>query len=475
MTDKHTLAAHNEIAYHTSLGYMLKLSAPMVITTLSFTIMQFIDRWMVASVSTQALAAILPASFVSFMPGGFAMGSLTSLNTFVSQSLGRGHSNDCSKYYWQSVYMGFLYSVSVVIIMWPAAPWIFKAMGQPESIIGLEVIYLRIMLYAQLVAVINWCSNQFFMGIHKPIITMCASMSGQVVNIIANYILIYGKLGAPAMGLAGAGWGTFFGVLVAACINISVYFSAGMNKKYQTRSNFKIDFRKMKDLLAIGLPAGLALTLNVALWGVILSALIGRFGEEALAATSAVLAYTNLSVMPVVGISMALTAAVGKIIGLGRKDLAIKQTNLCLKISLVYMGIMGLCFFLFRDLLMSFISSDAKVINTGVDILICAAIYQVFHAARTIYGGTLRGAGDTLWLAAISAIGAIPILGLGGYLLTILLPSLGAIGPWLAATFSVIVVGIANHWRFRSNKWKSIDLFKQQSAIVPVQAEPVVE
>jgi len=475
MIDKSPLLRNNEVTYETSLGYMLKLSAPMVVTTLSFTIMQFVDRYMVSRLGTEALAAIWPAGLVSFIPGGFAMGSLTSLNTFVSQSLGRGEKKECSKYYWQAVYMGLLYFTAVVIIMWPAAPWIFKVMGQPQGVAVLEVKYFRIMLYAHFVAVINWSSNQFFMGIHRPIITMCASLCGQVVNIIANYLLIFGKFGFPALGISGAAWGTFIGITIVAVINMSVFLGPGINSIYQSRKSLKIDFNKMKSLLRVGLPAGVGLMLNVSLWGVILSGLIGRFGEEALAATSAVLSYTSLSVMPVVGISMALTAAVGKIIGQGKKELAIKQTGLCIKISLIYMGFMGICFFIFRNSLMGFLSADDQVINAGADILVCAAVYQVFHAARIIYGGSLRGAGDTVWLAIISAIGAVPILGIGGYLIATFIPSLGAIGPWLAATLSVIVVGLANRWRFKSNKWKSIDLFKHRTPDVPIQTEPMAE
>ena len=179
--------------------------------------------------------------------------------------------------------MGIVYFLAVVVIMWPTAPWIFKMMGHPPTVVGMEVIYLRIMLYAHIIAVINWSSSQFFMGIHRPIITMCASLCGQVVNVTANYVLIFGKFGFPAMG-----------------------------------------FSKMYDLLKVGLPAGFGLMVNVAFWGVVLFGLVGKFGTESsaatsLAATSAVLAYTNLSVMPVVGISMALAAAVGKTIGQGQK------------------------------------------------------------------------------------------------------------------------------------------------------------
>jgi MATE family multidrug resistance protein len=475
MSDKSTLLPQNHIVDESSLRYMLKLAAPMVVTTISFTIMQFVDRYMVSRLGTEALAAILPAGFASFLPSGFAIGAMVSLSTFVSQSLGRGDRKSCSNYFWQTIYLGLAYFLLVVAIMWPAAPWIFKMMGQPPAVAEMEVIYFRIILYAHIMAVINWSGNQFFMGIHRPTITMCASLCGQVVNIGANYVLIFGKLGFPSMGIAGAGWGTFIGIGIAAVINIAVFLSRGMNTAFVTRRTLHLDFVKMYDLLKVGLPAGFGLMVNVALWGMILFALVGRFGTQALAATSAVLSYTSLSVMPVVGIGTALAAAVGKTIGAGRKDLATRQTRVCLKVALVYMGLVGICFLLFRSALMAFWSSDEEVIKIGADILICAAIYQVFHAARIIYGGSLRGAGDTLWLAIVSALGAVVILGLGGLLIVTLFGELEAIGPWVVATISIIAVGLANYWRFKSNRWMKIDLFKRRPLGVPVETGAVVE
>jgi MATE family multidrug resistance protein len=454
---------------------MLKLAAPMVVTTISFTIMQFVDRFMVSRLGTNALAAILPAGFVSFLPSGFAMGAMASLNTFVSQSLGRGNKKDCSNYFWQAIYMGFAYFVVVVVIMWPAAPWIFKMMGQPAGVAEMEVIYFRIMLYAHILAVINWSSNQFFMGIHRPIITMCASLCGQVVNVAANYVLIFGKLGFPEMGIAGAGWGTFIGIAVAAVINMAVFLSSKINADFQSRRTVHINFGKMYDLLKVGLPAGLGLAVNVAFWGMILVGLVGRFGTEALAATSAALSYTSISVMPVVGIGTALSAAVGKTIGAGRKNVATKQTSACLRVALVYMGSVGICFFVFRNALMGFWTSDDEVIKVGVNILICAAVYQVFHAARIIYGGALRGAGDTVWLAVVSSLGAVVILGLGGLLVVTFFGNLETLGPWIVGTISIIAVGLANYWRFKSNRWMNIDLFKRRPVSVPVEIETAAE
>ncbi len=475
MSDKSSLLPQDHIVDESSLRYMLKLTAPMVVTTVSFTIMQFVDRYMVSRLGTEELAAILPAGFASFLPSGFAIGAMVSLSTFVSQSLGRGDKKSCSNYFWQTLYMGSAYFLLMVAIMWPAAPWIFKMMGQPEAVAEMEVVYFRIILYAHVLAVINWSANQFFMGIHRPAITMFASLYGQVVNVAANYILIFGKLGFAPMGIAGAGWGTFIGIAVGAIINMAVFLSSGMNTTFRTRRAVHLDFNKMYDLLKVGLPAGFGLMMNVAIWGMILFSLVGRFGTESLAATSAALSYTSLSVMPVVGIGTALAAAVGKTIGAGRKEQAARQTHICLKVALVYMGLVGICFYFFRHSLMAFWSSDEEVIKVGANILICAAIYQVFHAARIIYGGSLRGAGDTLWLAIVSALGAVVILWLGGLVVVTLWGQLEALGPWIVATISIIAVGLANYWRFKSNKWKKIDLFKRRAVGVPVETEAVVE
>ncbi len=444
---------------------MLRLSTPVIISTISFTVMQFVDRIMVSRLGTDALAAVLPAAFVSMLPSGFALGVMTSLNTFVSQSFGRGERAACASYFWQMLYVGLAYCLAIAAILWPAAPLIFRIMGQPAGVAEMEVIYFRIMLYAQIAAVVNWASNQFFMGIHRPLVTMLSALCGQVVNISANYILIFGKFGVPAMGLAGAGWGTLIGISVSAIINFAIFLSRPVNRAFNSRETLSLSPARMRELLAIGLPAGAGLVVNVALWGILLSALVGRFGREALAATSAVLSYTSLAAMPIVGIATALTATVGKAIGSGRKDLAIRQTRLCLRMALAYMGLVGVCFFLFRDLLMIFWSQDPAVIAAGSQILILAALYQVFHAARIIYIGALRGAGDTMWPAAVSGIGSIAILGFGGVLIARLVPSFGAMGPWMMATLSIVAVGLANGRRFTRGRWMDIDLFKHRTAV----------
>jgi MATE family multidrug resistance protein len=476
MTDKSALLSQNHTTDETSLKYMLKLAAPMVVTNISFTVMQFVDRFMVSRLGTEALAAILPAGIISFVPASFAMGVMMSVNTFVSQNLGRGQKGNCSNYCWQAIYMGLAYLSVTVAVMWPAAPWIFRTLGHEPAVVNLEVIYLRIMLYAQFLAVFVWASSQFFMGVHRPIITMYAAMFGQVVNIAANYVLIFGKFGFPAMGVAGAGWGTFMGTAISAGIVMVMFLGGDINSNFASRRTKNIDLAKMIDLLKVGFPAGFGFIMNMAFWGIILFGLVGRFGKEALAATSAVFSCMNVSFMPIAGLGTALTAAVGKSIGEGRKNVAIEQTSVCLRVALIYMGLVGFCFFIFRNNLMAFWAPDDKeVVSIGINIFIFAAIFQVFDAILITYYDALCGAGDTLWLAIVEASGAAIIMGLGGFCMLTLFPELGALGPWIAATVKIIVVAFANRWRFKSNKWMQINLFKRRPVGVPVEIEAVIE
>ncbi len=470
------LSARNTSPYETSLKYMLKLAWPMVVTNISFTVMQFVDTRMVAELGTNELAAILPAGLLSFIPSSFALGMITSINTFVSQSLGRGQKKDCSSYCWQVIYIGLLYSFICLAAIWPLAGWIFRVVGQPAEIISMEVVYLRIMLYCQFVVVFTWTSSQFFMGIHRPIITMYAAIVGQAVNIFTNYVLIFGKFGFPAMGIAGAGWGTFIGLVVGTVIRMYMFLSSDIDEQFQSRHTLAINWAKMKDIVKVGFPAGFGLMINIAFWGLILFGLVGQFGKEALAATSAVWSCTRISFMPIIGIGTALTAAVGKSIGRRRMDLAIKQTEVCLRLALVYMGLVGLCFFVFRKQIMLFWApEDMNVVEVGVNLLICAAIFQIFDAILIIYGDALRGAGDTLWLAIVEAVGAIFLLGGLGFLMVKFFGELGAIGPWIAAIVKIMFGGFANRWRFRSNSWQKIDLFKHRAVAVPMDAETVIE
>ena len=121
---------------------------------------------------------------------------------------------------------------------------------------------------------------------------------------------------------------------------------------------------------------------------------------------------------------------------------------------------------------MAFWSSNQNVIEIGTGILLCAAIFQVFVAMTLVYTGALRGAGDTIWLVCLAAASAVVVLGGGGVLMLKVFPDAGPLGPWIACTVNIIVVSMANRWRFRSERWRHIDIFKGDRTPVPLSLEP---
>jgi len=200
----------------TSLKFMLKLAGPIVITTVSFTLLQFVDRIMVSRLGTAALAAVLPAGFTASIPSACVMGIFAGLGTYVSQCYGKRQKKECTSYFWQAVYMGTAFSLLILGICWPLAPAIFRSFGHEPEVVELEVIYFRIMLFGNISVVFVWAGVQFFMGIHRPLLSMYAALIAQVVNLVMNYALIFGKFGFPAMGIAGSAWGTVIGIRSAA-------------------------------------------------------------------------------------------------------------------------------------------------------------------------------------------------------------------------------------------------------------------
>ncbi|MCK5565497.1 MAG: MATE family efflux transporter [Planctomycetes bacterium] len=475
MTENADLTSARPMDDETSLFYILRLAAPMMVTLISFTIMQFVDRYMVSHLGTSALAAIMPAGITAFVPASFALGVVATVSTFVSQCYGRGELRGCSNFCWQAIYLGLIYISFTTLILWPAAPKIFLIMGHESSVIEMEVVYFRIMLYVHFTAVIIWSCGNFYMGIHRPNILMYAAIVAHIVNVISNYILIFGKFGFPAMGIAGAAWGTFIGVSLEAAILLAVFVGPEMNKTYRSVRSMNVNFVRMKSLLKVGAPSGFSFMINIAFFGMILFGLVGRFGKEALAATGAALSCTNLSIMPIIGLKNALTATVGKSIGKNRKDIAIAQTNTCLRAALMYVIFMGACFIVFRHGLMRFWSTDTRVIEIGIRVFVFSAVFQLFDCIFHIYNGSLKGAGDTMWPAIISATCAIIVLGGGGFMIVRFLPGLGALGPWIAAIMNLAIAAFAMRWRFKSNHWMKIDLFKHDVTEVPSGAETVIK
>ena len=464
------------------LAEVIAFAWPAIISMLNGTIMMFVDGMMVSQFDS-ALAGQFTGGMIIFVLQSFGLGVLAIIDTFVSQNFGAGRGNKCGLYAWNALYLALIFSAAVQILHIFNND-IFSLITKDAVVQQKASLYASFMICNTLFFLAARVLEHFFFGIGKSKIVLVASIIANVCNVVANYVLIFGKLGFPEMGLKGAAIGTVFssGVLMTTML---VFF---LRKKYRIKfgtSNYKCFSKTIaKEIIKVGLPAGTQFCSDMATWALFSTVLVGQFGKIALTANTVVVRYLSLSFMPAVGLSIAATALVGRYIGLGRKDIARKRARASLLLALLYMGICGTLFLVFREHLMRFYLEAitqfqhagaekklsglemTQVVETGTGLFFMVALFQLFDAMAISYSGALKGTGDTLWPMIVSAIVSWGVMVGLGVLFLYLFPGLGPKAPWLAAAVDIMILGMLFCWRFESGKWEKIDLLKQ-----PVEPE----
>lgn len=472
----------------TALREMFLVAAPTVATMMSYTLSQFVDGVMVSRLGEGALAAQGNGGVIAFVPLSIMMGVFSVINTYVSQNFGAGRPERGAAYPWNGVWMGaivwavilipFALALRPICAEGPrilahlanAAGFHVRAPVVDPYVLDNQVGYARILLLGAIFTLSARALSHFFFGMHRPVVVLCAVIAGNVVNLVANWILIFGHLGAPRLGVPGAAIGTVIGAAVEFAIPMTVFLGARFNALYHTRSAWRFAPRRVRDIVRIGWPAGLMLGNEMICWAILMAWLIGSISVADNEAAWIGLRYMHLSFMPAIGMSIAVTAMVGKCIGMGRPDLAVRRTWLGVKVTMVYMGLCAACFVLFRHQLVGvFIGAhhDAEaarqVLEIGSRVMICAAVFQLFDAVGITMIGALRGAGDTVVPGVATAVLSWSLIILGGYGMRAAFPGLGSLGPWIAASAYIIAFALFMLGRFLAGSWKRIKLVDREN------------
>ena len=454
---------------------LLTLALPIMGMTISRMLMGFIDFVMVSRLGTEAQAAISPCTMLVFTIACLGMGIAHSVQTFVSQADGRGDPRLAGSYAWQSLYLA---GVSA-LIAWPVAlststwyGWIAELGKHSATMTAMEIEYTQIALWWVPLGVLSMGLDGFFMGIQRPRVTLIAVVSSLVVNAVGNYLLIFGHLGFPEMGIAGAavatviGWGVRAGILTFAILRPE------FDRKYKTRGALVFDGKKIKGMLWVGLPTTVQWLVDIGSWLVFLAIIMPGYGVHAAAASNIGLQYMHLSFMPALGIGIALCSQVGFAIGERRPEQAEVKARVAMRLTGIYMGVIGILFVCAGRPMIALMNQDPQVIKDGAWVLVGVAIFQIFDAMCITYTNSLRGAGDTRWPAIAFFVCCWVIFIGGGKLVAALAPDLGLIGPWAMCTLYIVVLGLLLRWRWRGGHWRKIRLFddapRHESAFGPL-------
>lgn len=447
---------------------LLKLSAPVIASMISRTVMGFVDFAMVARLGTEAQAAISPASLVIFTVISFGMGTLSMVNAFVAQGHGRNEPHECAAYTWQGFYLAMFFGIASLPGWFVVEP-LFSAFGHEPAVRDLEVSYAQIGVLGVGPALAALALSGFFTGIHRPGVPLIAAIVGNVFNIVANYALIFGHWGFPKMGVAGAAVGTVLASIVNAGVLLAWMLQHDYDRRFRTRSMWRLDLARFGRLCWFGLPAGVQFSVDITTWTIFTVFFVGRFGKEQLAAHNIAVQLLHLSFMPAFGLAQALTVTVGKFIGEVRLDLARSAVRWAFLFAFSYMGLMGLAMAIWRYDLVALFNDEPEVLRWGARLLIFCAVFQVFDAMNITFSHALRGAGDTHWIAGVVLVGSVVVLMGGSYAVMTFMPQLGSAGPWSAATLYATLIGLLFAARYRWGPWERLELFRKQAAeAVPV-------
>lgn len=442
---------------------VMAMSGPIILGTLSYTIMDFFDKLMVAQLGTEELAAVGSAGLWSYTLGTVFLGIIGCVSTFVSQAIGRGEPHRAAPYAWAGIYLSIGIAI-LSVLLWPLSAPLFGAMQHDPETTRLEVLYFNIRLLSYVSLAWNTALAAFFQAANKPMIPTYIALFVNVIDVFLNYVLIFGKLGFPRMEVAGAAWSTVFAMWLQAGLLTVVFLGPKFNTLYATRRNWRIELERVRELVRIGLPNGLTFFLDIANWAIFTSFIVGYFGAVHLAAHNIAISLMHLAFMPAVAINQGIAPIVGQWIG--RQDFvrAKARTYTALKITAIYMGFIGVVNAIFGAWIIDLgFSDEAEVIQLGAHLLLLAAIFQAFDAINIVCAGALRGAGDTRWMMWVTFISAYLIfLPLA---LVLAFPLEGrTYGAWVGATVYIIALSGFLFARFHSEKWRDIQIFSEDIA-----------
>ena len=442
-------------------GYrdVLNLAIPLIISTGTVSVLHFIDRMFLAWYSAEAIAASMPASMASQSVMSFFIGITGYISVFVAQYYGAARYKQVGPVIWQGLYISLAGGI-ILLCLIPFSETIFSFFGHEPGIQQEEILYFKVLCFSGFPAIASSAISGYFSGRGKPWPVMWINCISTVVNLVLDYILIFGKWGFPEMGIKGAGIATVIASTVSLCIFLFIIFTGSQNQVFHTLKGWRPDINLIKRILRYSMPAGTQFFLEMTSFTVFLL-ILGRLGTISLVATNIAFNINSLAFMPMIGCGNAVSVLVGQFLGKGRPDLAEKSSYSGFHITFLYMLTISIAYVVIPGLFIAPFAAKAdpeifaEISSLSVILLRFVAVYSIFDTMSIIFSSAVKGAGDTKFVMYMSVTIVWVIMVVPTYIFVVLL-DYGIMTCWIFATLCVITLGIGFLLRFLNGKWKSM-------------------
>lgn len=425
----------------------LLLAWPLILTNLAQTLMTATDVVMMGWLGPDALAAGALGSNLYFATMIFGLGLTTATAPMIARELGRkGHSvRDVRRTVRQGLWMAVGFTVPIWIVLWQSEA-ILLAMGQEPALAKSAADYVRALQWSLLPFFFFLVLRSFVSALERPLWALAAGIAGVVANAAMAWVLIFGHLGFPKLGLVGAGYATTFADTLMFAMMAAVVLADRKFRRYHLFGRFwRADWPRFRELGHLGLPIGATLVFEVAVFNGA-TFLMGLIGAAALAAHSIAMQLASLSFMVPLGLAQAATVRVGRAFG-GHDREGVRRAGWTAYVMGVgFMALTALAMIVApRTLVGLFLDLDTPtnlpVIELAVSFLMIAALFQVADGGQAVAAGMLRGLHDTkvpMVYAGIGYWGIGLLLGVG----LAFQGGLAGFGLWIGLATGLTVVAL---------------------------------
>jgi MATE family multidrug resistance protein len=435
------------------------LAWPLVLAEIGWMAMAIVDTIMVGHLpySAEAIGGVSLGGIIFYTAAIFGGSLLFSLDTKVSQSFGAGDLVDANHSLLNALYIVAPLAPALMLLIWLAGR-LLPNMGINPGVLGQALPFLNAMNWSTLPLLLYFAFRRYLQAVNlvKPI--TFALVSANIVNLIGDWVLIYGHWGFPAFGVVGSGWSTCISrVYMAAVLFVAIVWQHRKRKVPLFQPPLRPDFARIAELLGIGLPAAIQVLCEVGVFAAV-TALIARLDAASVAAHQIALNCASLTYMVPLGISSAAAVRVGQ--GIGRRDPAGagRAGWTAIALGALFMSFAAIVLVLAPGFIVDIFTPDPQVMRIGVKLLLVAAAFQLFDGFQTVATGALRGAGETR-IPMFSTFVAYWVFGLPlGYYLGFR-RNFGATGLWsgLALSLLIIAVALVFAWRNKANSLTRVE------------------
>jgi MATE family multidrug resistance protein len=426
------------------LGPMLRLAGPVIAAELGWMAMGVVDTIFVGRLGAEAIGAVSLGHALYFAIAIFGMGLLLGLDALVSQAHGAGARDECHRWLVQGLYLAAMVCPPAMLAIWAVDP-LSDHLGLNPAVLAGAKPYLRVVAWGTPALLVYSAFRRYLqgMGLVKPM--MVALLSANVVNALMDWILVYGKLGAPAMGVVGSAWATTISrSYMAGFLVVFKLVHDARTGRGLIRTSLKPRLAAIRRLFAIGLPAATQILLEVGVFA-LATTLAGMLDSASLAAHHVVLSVASVSFMIPLGLANAAAIRVGQAIGRGDPEAASRAGWTALALGAAFMATAGALMVAFPRPLAMLFTDDSGVIATASRLMLLAAAFQLFDGVQGVATGALRGAGDT-HTPMISSLFCYWSVGLPlGWFLTFR-QGRGVDGLWIGLAAGLLAAGLVLLW-----------------------------